>query len=361
MSTFLNGDPNSTPTDGSTVVYDSTLGAYVPGAATPSHQTVLVDGDTTLPIDRTVLTLRVSAPAVLTVPDAPDGSVITVHVAEGWENITWPAGVIVTGDSLTTETWVVLVRKEGAWSALVSGSGSGGMTGHGRPDGKSWAYGESGWTGGAPLIAPLGTTYTDLDRTDGAVQWMVTGLGYMWWNDPDTGTIVEMEDGPVWEVTVGQTSWGAGSQSWLENQLTPPAGYDDIYIEATRKGDWVDVEISLLPSGIGQGVPVTVPAVPFYRLDAPQNFAPGRQGYHPIEIHGDPDFIAAVGEPPQMSLSGVDTLSIPSFEIGAFTAGGGYADMVVKAEYRIKEPLAWPIQMEREPDGGGGGGGGGVM
>lgn len=90
-------------------------------AATPSHQTVLVDGDTTLPIDRAVLTLRVSAPAVLTVPDAPDGTVVTVHVAEGWEHITWASGIAVTGATDKTETWVVLVRAEGAWQALVSG------------------------------------------------------------------------------------------------------------------------------------------------------------------------------------------------------------------------------------------------
>ena len=84
----------------------------------PDHQTVLIESDVTLPIDRTVLTLRASAPAVLTVPDAPEGSVITVHVAEGWEHISWAAGVVVTGDSLTTETWVVLVRKEGALSLI---------------------------------------------------------------------------------------------------------------------------------------------------------------------------------------------------------------------------------------------------
>ena len=323
----------------------------------PSHESILASGNVALPTEHPVLTIRADDPATLSLPEAPDGTVVTIHVAHGWENLTWAPGITVTGDSFTTETWVVLVRKEGAWSALVSGSGGGGVTGHGRPDGKSWPHGEPIWTQGAPIIAPLGTTYTDLDRTDGAVQWMVTNLGYITWLDPETGSYTGMADGPIWEVTIGQTEWGTGSQSWYENQLTPPAGYDEISIEATRKGDWVDVQISLLPSGIGQGVPVTVPAVEYYPFGptAPQNFAPTQYEDIPIEIYGDPDFAAAVGEPPQATLSGIELLSIPSFEIGAFTAGEHfYASMSIEAEYRIKYPLPWPIQMEREPGGGGG-------
>ena len=340
---------------------ESEVDAALEGKADrPSHESILASGNVTLPVDHPVLTIRADDPATLAVPEAPDGTVLTIHVAHGWENLTWAPGITITGDSTTTETWVVLVRKEGAWSALVSGSGGGGLTGHGRPDGKSWPNGDLTMTQGPPIIAPLGTTYTDLDWTDGALQWMVTGLGYIWWFDPD-GTTRNMEDGPIWEVTAGQAWWMAGSESYYPNPLAPPAGYDDISIEATRRGDWVDVQVRLIPSGVGQGEAVTVPAVEFYSFGPPDFFAPAQYGDLPMEVGFDPDFMAAVGEPPQARLSGISNLSIPSFEIGAFTGGEYFeAAMTVRAEYRIKEFLAWPVQMEWEPDGGDDGGGGGA-
>lgn len=325
-----------------------------------SHESISIAADVTLPVTHPVLTVRATAPALVDVEDAPDGTVITVHVAHGWEHITWAPGITVTGDSVTTETWVVLVRKEGGWSALVSGSGGGGMSGHGRPDGVSWPYGEPSWSRGAPVLAPLGTVYTDLDGTDGAVQWTVTGLGYIWWHDPDTDTYPEMQDGPIWEVTIGSIEWERGSQSYPD-PLTPPTGYDYIGISVRRKGDWVDVEISLEPSGIGQGVPVTVPEVLGYSFEPPDGLSPSNSGKLPMEVDGDPNFVAAVGEPPQALLDGISFLSIPSFEVGAFTAGEwAYMWMGIKTAYRIKEPLGWPSQMERPdtPPGDGGPGGG---
>lgn len=86
-----------------------------------SHESILLDADTTLPATHPVLTVRATAGATVDVEDAPDGTVVTVHVAEGWQHITWAPGIVVTGATDTTETWVVLVRAEGAWQALVSG------------------------------------------------------------------------------------------------------------------------------------------------------------------------------------------------------------------------------------------------
>lgn len=86
-----------------------------------SHESIDIAADATLPATHPVLTVRATADATVDVEDAPDGTVVTVHVAEGWEHITWAAGITVTGATDTTETWVVLVRAEGAWQALVSG------------------------------------------------------------------------------------------------------------------------------------------------------------------------------------------------------------------------------------------------
>lgn len=93
-----------------------------PGAL-PSHETILLSAATTLPTDHPVLTVRATAPSTVSVGEAADGTVVTVHVAEGWQHITFAPEVVVTGETDTTETWVVLVRAEGVWQALVSGGG----------------------------------------------------------------------------------------------------------------------------------------------------------------------------------------------------------------------------------------------
>ena len=115
---------NGTGPDGSGNVVVS--GDGVGGGQPVSHESINITADTFLPVAHPVLTVRATADATVGIEDAPDGTVITVHVAEGWEHITWAPGITVTGATDTTETWVVLVRTEGAWRALVSGSGSGG-------------------------------------------------------------------------------------------------------------------------------------------------------------------------------------------------------------------------------------------
>ena len=100
------------------------------GAPPATHEALTIDGDTVLPSEHQVITLRVSSPATLSIADAPDGTVVTAHVAYGWEDITWVPEIVVQGETSTTETWLVLVRSEGQWKVLVSGesadSGGGG-------------------------------------------------------------------------------------------------------------------------------------------------------------------------------------------------------------------------------------------
>lgn len=95
--------------------------AAVAGGTTATHEALTIDGDTTLPSEHQVITLRVNSPAALSIADAPDGTVVTAHVAYGWGDITWAPGIVVQGETSTTETWLVLVRSEGEWKVLVSG------------------------------------------------------------------------------------------------------------------------------------------------------------------------------------------------------------------------------------------------
>lgn len=106
---------------GDSLSFDTSIRRFVTAPAV-SHESINITGDTSLPVTHPVLTVRATAAATVgVVEDAPDGTVVTVHVAEGWERITWAPGITVTGATDTTETWVVLVRAEGAWQALVSG------------------------------------------------------------------------------------------------------------------------------------------------------------------------------------------------------------------------------------------------
>ena len=123
--------------DGHVLTADGAGGAaWEPTAAPATHESLAIDGDTTLPSEHQVITLRVSSPATLSIADAPDGTVVTAHVVYGWEDITWAPEIVVQGETSTTETWLVLVRSEGEWKVLVSGesadsgdSGSGGSGG----------------------------------------------------------------------------------------------------------------------------------------------------------------------------------------------------------------------------------------
>lgn len=105
---------------GDSLSFDTSIRRFVTAPAV-SHESINIAADTSLPVTHPVLTVRATADATVGVEDAPDGTVVTVHVAEGWERITWAPGITVTGATDTTETWVVLVRAEGAWQALVSG------------------------------------------------------------------------------------------------------------------------------------------------------------------------------------------------------------------------------------------------
>lgn len=97
----------------------------VAGDSLPTHITTAITG---AEVDlRSGNRWTVAAPVTLNLPSRPDGSQYTVHVASGFQNITWPNGTEIFG--LTTDdedVWLTLVRDTDRWNVLVSSQKSGG-------------------------------------------------------------------------------------------------------------------------------------------------------------------------------------------------------------------------------------------
>lgn len=263
-----------------------------------THETILLTAVTTLPTEHPVLTVRATAPSHVTVPAAPDGTVVTVHVAEGWEHITWASGIVVTGDTSTTETWVVLVRAEGVWQALVSGEGGGGLSGIGSPQGV--------------VSAPVGAVYMDTAGTDGA---------WTWRRVEDSGSA------EGWRVTEGRLS------KEVQSTLTGSAYIRDggwFFLE--REGDVVSLSVQLLTRE------ATIPAT------ARPNIARGLpKGWGPIS--GDfPIVLTLSGDTDQTLYGNVNAGGVTLDARPVETVASDYSSLTGYATYiaRTRPPAGQP-------------------
>lgn len=83
----------------------------------PSHNTTAITG---AEVDlRNVNRWTVAAPVTLNLPSRPDGAQYLVHVASGFQNITWPNGTEIFGETAADESWLTLVRGAGQWVVLI--------------------------------------------------------------------------------------------------------------------------------------------------------------------------------------------------------------------------------------------------
>lgn len=214
----------------------------------------------------TVVPMPSSAPVILSAPT----------VSAALDATGQPEGYVPTAQGDDTWTWAAQPAT--------------GMTGHGRPD----------HVGKWGILAPLGTVYTDLDGTDGAVQWIVDRYNKNAEWDSEVGGWV---DTATWTVTAGG--------HWSEGELSL-AGYAECSYSETDLPGSLSVQINLRPSGMGQGVEVVVPAVTIAPPNLPDFF--GEPSVYFRGLLADNLVSRPVLNP------GIDReLFLSEFTIGAFT------------------------------------------
>lgn len=226
-------------------------------ATTGGEDSINLIGTMELPIDKVVLTVRATEAATITLPnDAPGGTVVTVHVAEGWQHITFAPEVTVTGETDATETWVVLVRAEGAWQALVSGEAAPAPFDSGPRNistilSGSFASGASvsrlivqragtvvSLYGGLRILDQAGGTYIDLNSSAIPVGFRPT------WNIYGSVVSLDPDLPPTSTFGINHNGWG-----WIECSVPGLTGTLDVNVNLTYFT--ADPEPETLP-----GVPV---------------------------------------------------------------------------------------------------------